>query len=134
MIAELDAIKAAVTDAGLRVYFADAGLSPAYPYVLLWTGSGRPADEVSVARSGDFVDDLGVTCVAGTPEGVLTVQAAVRDALAPFAAGVATSGRLVWLSLYDSRAVQVDRDVTITSSGKHPAYGVDMYRLTSVPA
>jgi hypothetical protein len=129
------AIRAALTLASLTNYFADAGTSPTLPYVLVWTGSGAPPVEDSVASRGDFEASFGVTSVAGTTEGVLIVQAAARAALASFATGsTAVAGRIVWLTLEDSRAVQVDSAVTITATGKHPAYGVDMYRLRSTPA
>lgn len=129
------AIRAALTAASLSNYFADAGTAPVYPYVLLWTGSGTAPVEDSVASRGDFEASLGVTSVAGSPDGVLIVQAAARAALASFATGsTVVAGRIVWLTLQDSRAVQIDRDVTVTATGKHPAYGVDVYRLHSTPA
>jgi hypothetical protein len=128
-------IRAALTAAGLSNYFADAGSAPTLPYVLVWTGSGAPPIEDSVSPVGDFEASFGVTSVAGTPDGVLIVQAAARAALASFASGsTAVAGRVVWLTLEDSRAVQVDTDVTVTATGKHPAYGVDAYRLVSTPA
>lgn len=101
------------------------------PYVLLWTGTGRPPVEESVAGSTVFEDDLGVTAVAALPLGVLSVQERARAALASVPADV-VAGRRLSLSRYDSRPVQVDRDVTYSTG--HPAYGVDMYRLVSVPA
>jgi len=135
MRSHVTAIRAALTTASLVNYFADAGTDPTLPYVLLWTGSGAPPIEDSIASRGDFEATLGVTSVAGTPEGVLIVQAAARTALAAFASGsTAVTGRIVWLTLEDSRAVQVDRDVPVTATGRYPAYGVDMYRLRSTPA
>jgi hypothetical protein len=133
--ATLAALRAALTAAGLANYFTDAGTSPTLPYVLLWTSNGTAPVEDSVATRGDFEAVLGLTSVAGTPDGVLIVQDAARAALASFAAGsTAVAGHIVWLTLEDSRAVQIDTDVTVTATGKHPAYGVDMYRLTSTPA
>lgn len=141
MKALVEALKAACAAAGLEAYFVDPvkyvdgkPVTPPMPYVLLWLGSGRPATEDSVAPSGVLEDDLGVTSVAGTPEGVLTVQGRARAVLAPYAAGVVVGGRLVTLSLYDSRPVQVDRDAAPTGTGRYPAYGVDLYDLSSVPA
>lgn len=134
MIDHVAAIEAAFAAAGLVSHFVDApGATP--PYHLLWTGSGTVPAEASVDPAGDFTDTLGVTSVAGTPKGALIAQREAREALAPFAAGsTVVAGRIVWLTLYDSRSVQVDRDVTVTSTNRHPAYAVDMYRLVSVPA
>lgn len=135
MRAHITAIGAALTSASLKSYFVEAPSQPNIPYVLLWTGSGSPPVEDSIATRGDFEATLGLTSVAGTPEGALIVQAAARAALAPFASGsTAVAGRIAWLTLEDSRAVQVDTDVTVTATGKHPAYGVDIYRLRSTPA
>lgn len=107
------------------------------PYVLLWASAGVPVEERSeCGPGGEFTDALGVTAVAGTPDGVWIVQEAVRGVLSP--GGRTTrhdvDGDVMWLALFDSRAVQIDRDVTITGTNRHPAFGVDLYRLTSTPA
>lgn len=129
------AIRAALTAAGVTNYYVDVPSSRTYPYALVWSSAGRGDIEAAVAESSAFSDDVGVTVVAASPEGVLSVAGRVRAALAPFEAGsVAVAGRVTWLNHYDSRPVQVDRDVTITATNRHPAFGVDMYRLVSTPA
>lgn len=133
MIAEIAAIRAALDTAGIANHYGDAGASPAYPYALVWSGSGIPTTDASVSALGDFEDSVGITSVAGTPDGVLIMRQAVRDAIAGFAPAT-VSGRLVWLTLTDSLPVTVDRDVTITATSRHPAYGVDLFRLVSTPA
>lgn len=102
------------------------------PYMLVWSSAGRPSPEADAAGMSAGIDDtVGVTCVAGTPDGALIVADDARLALA---GGVTVPGRLVWLSLSDSRPVQVDRDVTFAGTDTHPAYVVDLYRLQSTPA
>lgn len=134
MLDHVEAFKVALTVVGLDGHFVDVPDGSARPYVLLWTGSGRAPTEDAVAPGTDFEDTLGVTAVADTPEGALVVQRRARAAFSPFAGGSdAVFGRRVWLDLYDSRAVQVDRDVTDTLTGRHPAFGVDLYHLVSVP-
>ena len=129
------AIKAALTAAGVTNYYVDAPSSRTYPYALVWSSAGRPDIEPALVESSAFSDDLGVTVVAASPEGVLSVGERVRAALAPFDGGSGVvAGRITYLHHYDSRPVQVDRDVTITATNRHPAYGVDMYRLVSTPA
>lgn len=131
----ITAIRAALTAAGVTNYYVDAPSDRTYPYALVWSSAGRPDIEAAVVESSAFSDDVGVTVVAASPEGVLTVTGRVRAALAPFEAGsVTVAGRVTYLSRYDSRPVQVDRDVTITNTNRHPAFGVDMYRLVSTPA
>lgn len=130
----IDAFKAALAAANLPAHFVDVPPRSPRPYVLLWSGTGRPPTEVAVEPGTDFEDTLGVTAVADVPDGVLAVQRRARAALAPFAEGFpAVSGRRVWLVQFDSRPVDVDRDVTDPLTGRHPAFGVDLYRLVSVP-
>lgn len=121
------AVEALLAPLGRKVYYVDADENPVPPYVLLWSSSGVAPAEVSVAGSPDLTDQLGVTCVAGTPYGVLTLRQQVRDALD--GAAPVVPGRVVRLDLTDSRPTAVDRDVD-----PHVPYGVDLYLLVSVPA
>lgn len=136
MIAHVAALKALLAPLGYPVHFTEAPAAPTMPYVLLWTSGGSPSLEASIVGETSTHDSsLGVTVVAGTPDGVLIVQERVRATLTPLGVGTLTvPGRLAWLRLMDSRPVAVDPAVTITATGKHPAYGVDMYRLVSTPA
>jgi hypothetical protein len=128
----IDAIKALLAPLGYPVYYVDAPDHPAMPYVLLWGSSGVPSPEQAIAGPSDLTDSLGVTTVAATPEAVLIVRARIRTVLD--GARPTVAGSLVWLNLTDSRPTAVDRDVTDPATNRHPAYGVDMYRLVSVPA
>lgn len=134
MKADIAAIRALLTTAGLTNYFIDVPEKPTYPYDLVWSGAGGLATERPVADSHADVDTLiGVTHVAGTPEGVLIVQAATRAALdlkSPVVAGRVTSLELQ----PGSPAIQMDRGVKIPGTNRNPAYGVDTYRYRSTPA
>lgn len=132
MLAHIAAVKALLAPLGYAVYYVDVPEAPTLPYVLLWGTGGTPGPERPLSGPTDLTDRLGVTCVAGTPEGVLIVAARVRGVLD--GAEPTVTGRRAWLHLWDSRAVQVDRDVTFPGTNRHPAYGVDLYRLTSAPA
>ena len=121
------AIEALLAPLGYATYYVDVPTKPAAAYVLLWGSSGTPSGETTLGRPDDLTDLLGVTCVAATGYGVLTVRAQVRSVLDY--AQPAVPGRFVELHLFDSQNTQVDRDVT-----PHVSYGVDLYRLTSVPA
>lgn len=134
MIAEVAAIRALIP---YTTYFVDVPTTPAYPYVLVWSGSGAPGVEQDVTDARTDIDTMvGVTAVAGTADGVLIVQAAVRAVLCPAGQpkSLTVPSRTAVLRLFDSQPVTVDTDVTITATGRHPAYGVDLYRLISVPA
>jgi len=134
VIADIAAIRALLTAAGLANHFVDVSGASTLPYVLLWSPPGGLALERPVADSHADVDVLiGVTAVAGTPEGVLIVQQAVRTAL-DLKSPVVT-GRVTSLELQPgSTPIQMDRDVTIPNTSRNPAYGVDMYRYRSTPA
>lgn len=130
MRAEYDAIKAKLV-ALYTTYFVDVPVTPTLPYFILWGAAGMLPTEsrISGPLTTDFDTPVYVTAVAGTGEGVLTMQAAARSALA----SVTVSGRSVALTLTESRPLLVDRDVILPNTDRHPVYGVDVYRLQSVP-
>lgn len=136
MKAHVAALKVALTTL-YPTYFVDASGATSYPYLLLWTSPGRPGDEVALDDAQTDLDEtFGVTHVAATPDGVLTMTQRVRDVLTPggHPGRLTVAGHAVWVRLDDSRPIDVDRDVTIPATGRHPAFGVDLYRLTSTPA
>lgn len=124
------AVKTALEAAGLTVYDTTVPVVPVLPYVLLWGTNGLPSTE---ALSGpvDVSDRLGVTMVAGSADGVRQVAALVRPVLD--AGEWTTVGRHVETHLWDSQAITTDTDVVIPNTSVHPAYGVDVYTLHSVP-
>lgn len=134
MRAHLAAFKAALEADGLRVFIADAGASPTYPYVVLAASSGLPGAERAVEAGSEFEDIVYVTAAGVTADSVYIIQGKARAALAAFQGSTAVAGRVVWLTQFDSRTVRPDRDVTVTQTSAHPLYGVDLYRLVSVPA
>ncbi|MHA7132540.1 hypothetical protein [Oerskovia turbata] len=131
MRAHIDAIRVLLAPAGYPVHFIEVPDAPEYPYVLLWA-SGRMEPDALCDEVEDLNDILGVTAVGLSAEGVLEVQRAIRPRLHDAAPPVA--GRSATLRYFDSQPVQVDRDVTIPASNRHPKFGVDLYRLRSVPA
>src|SRR5690606_26571539 len=133
--AHVAAIKALIP-APYVTYFVDVPEAPTYPYVLLWTSAGAPGIETSLCDANRDLDaSLGVTHVATSPEGALITTERIRGALQP-GGGILrlnVPGRAAWLKRFDSRDVQVDRDVTLPAPNRHPAFAVDLYRLTSTP-
>lgn len=116
-------------------YFVDVPDDRSFPYYLLWAPGGAPGQERPLSSELDDISAaLGVTSVAATPAGVLTVQAAGRALIAPRGFGeLTTASWRVWLQLFDSRPVDVDRQETVPGTDLHPAFGVDLYRLTATP-
>lgn len=136
MLAEFAAVKAALGSLGVDVHDTEAlpvypKTALTFPYVVLW-GSNGTASAESLAGASDLSDRLGVTVVAGAAAGVRDLTQDVRAVLDGGEWSI--TGRHVETHLWDSRAIQVDTDVTIPGTNTHPAYGVDIYTLTSVPA
>jgi hypothetical protein len=131
--AHLDAVKALLAPAGMPVHYIEVLGAPTYPYVLLWTGSGRWVGAALCAQRIDLDDTLGVTVVHLTAEGVLSKQAIVRGLLDD--AVPAVPGRHVdELRQTDSQRIAVDREVVVPPTNTFPKYGVDLYALSSTPA
>ena len=131
----IESLQARIADeTPYTAYFGDVPEAPGYPYVLLWTSAGAVESNV-LGGVRDLAEPLGVTMVATTSIGVLAASRHVRAALVGFAPE-STLWRVEALRLpYDSRAVQVDRDVILPGSGGsgHPAFAVDMYDLAGTP-
>ncbi len=133
MRAHIEALQALIP---VTSYFVDVPSSPVYPYALLWTSSGSPGPDECLAGLNRDVDAMvGVTVVAGTPTAVLDAQDLVRAVLNPDGGRreLDVPGRKASVKLFDSRPVDVDREVKIPVLNRHPATGVDLYRLASTP-
>ena len=128
----IEALKARISDrTPYTAYFGNADEAPDYPYVLLWCSPG--ALEVNVLGGvRDLAEPLGVTMVATTPIGALAMGPHVREAVVGFAPATSTWRVEALRPPYDSRAVQLDRDVILPGRG-HPAFAVDMYDLAGTP-
>lgn len=114
---------------GYSVYDTDVPeASPKLPYILVWGGNSSPHPEQSVASQADGVSDrVGVTVTAGTPAGARQLHQLVRELLQPGGFPREIGGFHV--KIRDHQPVQIDRDVTLASTGRHPAYCVDMYSV-----
>jgi len=105
-------------------------------YLVLGAGSwGTGVEGVLCGPDGSLDTEVRIKAVAGTPEGVSIMLSRVRDLLSPDRAWsrLSVSGRAVQVRFERSEFVTVDIDVTITNTDRHPAVGVDSYRLVSEP-
>lgn len=133
MKAHIDAITVMLAPSGYKVYYGDVGEKPTYPYVMLWSGTGRYTTDTLCDARDDLDDLLGVTMVAALPEAVLVMVPVVRGLLDSQRPQVA--GRYVHeLTIHDSQRITPDLSVTMPDTNRHPAYGVDLYSLKSEPA
>lgn len=133
MKAHLQAVRAIVASLGYDVHIGDVPSSAAYPYVLLWGSGGRMTSPTLCGAQDDLNDLFGVTMTATNASAALDMPPMIRTAL--LGSQLVVPGRFVQpLSLYDSQNVQVDAQVTLPRSNRHPAYVVDLYRVISEPA
>jgi hypothetical protein len=132
VIGELDAIRLALVSGGWPTFYVEAPEHPdVFPYLVLGSSSGRMVAPALCADLSDLDDLVRVMAVGLTPESVVVTQEGVRAAL--HNTHPAVYGRSVTVRLFGSEPVAVDRDMTVAPTNRHPAYGVDLYRLTSVP-
>lgn len=135
MRAELAAVKALLSPLHTVHEIAATG-TLTYPYYLLWSSTGNAPVERSIRAETTDVDDVfGVTTVALNADSVRIAAAQARAAICPngLPASLTVTGRVVRVVFFEGRPIQADNDVTLTS-GAHPLYGVDLYRLVSTPA
>lgn len=126
MFSELVSLLSAL---GWKVYDTDVPEQPQFPYIVVWGDDSRPHVETPLSDKILGVQDrVGVTYAAGTPSGVRTVAAAAREVLQPGGFPLTVSG--FTLKLTDHQQVDVDRDVVMTGTNRHPAFSVDIFSVS----
>ncbi|MDO5534118.1 MAG: hypothetical protein Q4F65_05655 [Propionibacteriaceae bacterium] len=143
MRAHLRAVVAALEPLGYPVHLLhanppgdDASTVPPVPYLVLRGAWANPDDMPACDATDDLDTALFITGTASTAEGALVVLDRVRRHLSPSMrptrldlAGRAAQVR--WVR--NEVEPQVDRDLRLPNSNRHPGFGVDSYRLTSQP-
>ena len=133
MKAHIAGVTALLSHLPYQVYYGDVTGAPTYPYVLLWSTTGRMISDEVCGTQDDLNDLLGVTMVAVQPLAVLDVVRHVRAALIgkrPVVAG----RHCQRLRLFDAQNIRPDESVKLPNTNTHPVFGVDQYRLISEPA
>ena len=136
MKAHLDAIKAELAPLGYTTLFFAAPVVSSQYLILSSPSWGGPLEAPVASTSGGVDVDVRVKAVTGTPEGVAIMLGRVRALLGPDNEWVrlTVAGRSAHVRFVRSEFIDVDRDVTITTTDRHPGVGVDTYRLVSEPA
>lgn len=134
MIAELNAVKARLE----TIWPTDVvWATRAAPYFVVSSPAFDPSDEVAVSSTTDVIDaEVRVKAVTGTPTGVFTMLDLARDELSPGlrSSALEVEGRVTTIRFVRSEFVDVDDSTTVTGTDRHPAQGVDTYRIVSHPA
>ena len=137
MIAELRALQAAVSAAGVSCHIGQVPPATPMPYASLSApGHGVPDDEPAATETEDVAADVRLLVTDTTESNVHARLAVLRRTLAPggVPAPLSVPGRHVTLQWVRSEFVGTDRDVTVPGTSKHPGFGVDTYRVASQPA
>lgn len=111
--------------------------SPAPAQYVVIEGVPRLTAEVPLAEVLETIDtEIRVKAVVGTVPGVRIMLANIKAELSPTRAGtpLVVAGRNARILHVRSEFVDVDQDTTITGTNRHPAFGVDTYRLVSEPS
>ena len=137
MIAELEALRGAVTAAGVQCFIGQVPSTTPMPYASLSAPSWGESRDPALVRSADepWVD-VRVKVTDTSEVNVHTRLAHLRAALTPGLAPtrLAVEGRYVTVEWVRGEFVSTDRDVTTPGTNKHPGFGVDTYRVVSQPA
>lgn len=113
----------------IPAHFTAAPGRPAYPYALIWGGSGLLGTDTLCDRD-DLDDAFSVTWVSLSSVGVLDLRAIGRAALDGW-----TPASTIWqmqpitLQKRMGQDVQVDLDVTFPDTNMHAYFAVDRFRL-----
>jgi hypothetical protein len=133
MKAHLDAVKARLSPTAATHLIWATG---AHPYYVLTSTGADLSDEDNVATQRDTLDALvRVKAVTGTADGVLKMLDLARAELSPGmdSSPLVVAGRSATIRFVRSEFVDVDEDVTLTATDRHPFVGVDTYRIVSQP-
>lgn len=135
MIAHLKALAAVLEPLGYPVHLVWADTVTSQYVVLGGRGWDRPEEMPVCGLTDDLDTDVRVRAVTGTVAGVGTMLTRIRSLLSPNMGEtvVPMGGRTVRVRYERSEFLDVDRDTTIAGTERHPAYGVDTYRLISEP-
>lgn len=129
MKAHLDAIRARMAVAfPVDLWVAESGRAGQYAIIEAPAWADDPDVSLCDSRSA-FQTDVRVKAVAPTANGVVVMLTNARTRL-PGVLDV--PGRVASLRWMRSEFVGVDDSVT-DSTGRHPAFGVDTFQLTSQP-
>ena len=132
MLDHLKAVQALLEPLGYPTH-RDVSPDAAPPYLVLSAPGWGDAAEASVCASRESADvSLRVMATAGTTDGVRIMHTNVRRLLDR--SHPRLEGRHLTVLWERSEFVDVDRDVTIPGTNRHPAWGVETYRLVSEPA
>lgn len=134
MIAHLQAVKALLVPQGRPVHLVDATGETSYPYYVVWPSTGARGAEGALDQNADLSFLIGVTAVGQTVESAGMVARSGRALLGPTKpVPLVVPGRRAWICWDGLATGDVDRDVTLPNTNRHPAFEAHMYQVESIP-
>jgi len=130
----LKAVQAELDSLGYPVAVGFA--EPGGQYAVLTAPAWGSPEEQQLAGGDQTLDiDVRVKAVTGTVDGVAIMLRDIRALLSPslLPHRLPTDGWETWIRWERSEFVDVDESTTLPGTNRHPAFGVETYRLTSEP-
>jgi len=135
VIAHLQAVQALLVPQGRPVHLIDATGETPYPYFLVWPSTGAPGADGALDQNADLSFLIGVTGVGETVDSAGIVSRNAKALLGPSKPiPLVVPGRKAWIRWEGLASANVDRDVTITGTNRHPAFEAHLYQVESIPA
>jgi hypothetical protein len=138
VLAHLEALEASLEPLGYpvhRIYAPDDALNE-LPYLILEAAAWGDTIDMPVCGESDSLHDrVRVKAVGTNTDAVMKTLRRVRVLWSPSRSWttVPMAGRVLQVKFRRSEFVDVDRDVTLPSSNRHPGIGVDTYTIDSQP-
>lgn len=127
-----DEVAALLDATGFTVHKGWVPSGPSYPYaVLWWPGVGRRSVSSLAGTSGRSDTVFRVTSVGLTATSVQVIAGAMQEAVLD--KHVTVAGWVTHQILHRGTdvAIQEDRQIIDTASGRHPLYTVDTYQISA---
>lgn len=135
MRAHLEAVETALVSLGVTTHLYAAHEISGQYFVIGGRGADDGLEDGLCGPDGSIDTEVRLTAVTGTPAGADIMLGNARDILSPGKqwTRLTVAGRSVHIKFERSEFIGIDQSVKFTNSDRHPAWGVDSYRLVSDP-
>jgi hypothetical protein len=134
MIAHLEAVQALLAPVR-QTHLIEAVGTLTYPYFLVWPSTGAPGLDGALDLNADLSFLIGVTSVGENPTSAGRVASSGKQVLGPTKfVPLTVTGRRASIKWEGFATANVDRDVTLPNTNRHPAFEAHLYRVESIPA
>lgn len=131
----MEAVEAALSSLSVTTHLYAAHEISGQFFVIGGRGDDDGLEEGLCGPDGSIDTEIRLTAVTGTPTGVDIMLGNARDLLSPGKqwTPLIVAGRSAQIKFERSEFIGIDQSVKFTNSDRHPAWGVDSYRVVSDP-